>query len=307
MLDITILTEPGPRHVRPAEGELAALVHRIGGDGDHFLVVQAIPDLPDLFIQVWHRTGEDYTLEHRADSPDRHFQTSVGSPEAVVSAITAWAGGRRDGWDSGLVWEQLEFPKAKPVPPIEIADEQRRQLEDRVREVLVGGYATRAELAELAEDHLVSGRRRRPVSRAQAEALADRMWRERVEEQAGWEGETDPERLSRAFAELDAAGITAREHFTCCRTCGNGEIGAAGSPDARGFVYFHTQCTDAAAAGHGLTLLYGGFDGSPETTAAVGREVVAALTRAGLPTSWDGDPGRAVTVTPLAWKRRLIG
>ena len=41
----------------------------------------------------------------------------------------------------------------------------------------------------------------------------DRLWGERLAEQAGWEGETDPERLTRAFAALDAAGITARENL----------------------------------------------------------------------------------------------
>ncbi|MFI1283892.1 DUF6891 domain-containing protein [Streptomyces sp. NPDC020858] len=306
MLAITVLTEPGPRHVRPAEGELAALVHRIGGDGDHFLVVQTIPDLPDLFIQVWHRAGGDYTLEHRAGSPDLHFGTSVDGPGAVAAALTAWADGRREGWDAGLLWEPVELPPAEPVPPLDLDEEERELLEDRIREVLAGGYTTRDRLAELAEDYLVSGDRR-PVSRAQAWVLADRMWVERVEEQAGWEGETDPERLSRAFAELDTAGITARENFTCCRTCGNTEIGAEGGPDARGFVYFHDQCTDAASAGHGLTLLYGGFDGSSATTAAVGREVVAALGRAGLTAEWDGDPGQSITVTPLDWRRRLVG
>jgi hypothetical protein len=137
--------------------------------------------------------------------------------------------------------------------------------------------------------------------------LADRLWLERVAEQASWRGETDPERLTRAFTALAAAGITAREHFTCCRSCGQAEIGSEGGPDARGFVYFHTQCTDSAAAGHGLTLLYGGFDGSPDTTAAIGREVVAALGAVGLPTEWDEDPGRAITVTPLDWRRRLVG
>ncbi|MFJ7586642.1 DUF6891 domain-containing protein [Streptomyces sp. NPDC097617] len=306
MLAITVLTEPGPRHVRPAEGELAALVHRIGGEGDRFLVVQTIPDLPDVFIQVWHAAGGAYTLEHRAGSPERHFGTSVDGPESVIATMTAWASGRPDGWDAGQVWERADFPPVPPVPPLELDEEERGLLEDRVRTVLAGGYTTRDRLAELAEDYLVSGDRR-PLSRAQAAALADRMWLERVEEQAGWEGETDPERLSRAFAELDAAGITARENFTCCRGCGEAEIGAEGGPGARGFVYFHDQCTDAAAAGHGLSLLYGGFDGASATTAAVGREVVAALSRAGLPAQWGGDPGRAITVTPLTWHRRLVG
>jgi hypothetical protein len=192
------------------------------------------------------------------------------------------------------------------APPLDLDDVERAELEQRVRVMLVGGYASRAELAELAEEYLVTADRR-PVSREQAQTLADRMWVERVAEQATWEGETDPERLTRAFAALQDAGITARENFTCCRSCGQSEIGAEGGPDARGFVYFHSQCTDSAVAGQGLTLLYGGFDGSSETTRTVGAEVVAALDAAGLHTNWDGDPGRAITVSPLDWRRRLVG
>ncbi|WP_218011198.1 DUF6891 domain-containing protein [Herbidospora mongoliensis] len=190
------------------------------------------------------------------------------------------------------------------IPPLDLGDEDRDLLEARVRKSLIGGYVTRRELAEIAEDYLVSGDHR-PVSPAQARRLADQMWTERAAEQAAWSGETDPDRLTRAFQALEAAGITAQENFTCCRSCGQAEIGAAGSPDARGFVYFHSQCTDAAADGHGLTLLYGGFDGSP--TASIGREVVAALAEAGLPAAWNGDPGQAITITPLDWRRRLVG
>lgn len=76
------------------------------------------------------------------------------------------------------------------------------------------------------------------------------------------------------------------------------EIGGEGGHDTRGFVSFHSQCTDSAAAGHGLTLLYGGFDGSSETTASIGHEVVAALAAVGLHTEWDQDPGRAIAVPP---------
>lgn len=113
-------------------------------------------------------------------------------------------------------------------------------------------------------------------------------------------------RRCRAWGARKKAGI-ARENFTCCRNCGQSEIGSEGGPDARGFVYSHTQCTDSAAAGHGLMLLYRGFDGSSETTAVIGDEVVAALEAAGLSAEWDRDPGRAITVTPLVWRRRLVG
>lgn len=133
------------------------------------------------------------------------------------------------------------------------------------------------------------------------------MWLERVAEQEGWRGETDPERLARAFASLEESGITARENFTCCRNCGQTAIRGEAAPDARGFVYFHSQCTQSAAAGDGLTLLHGGFDGSPDSATAVEHEVVAALDACGLRTEWDGNPHTPVNVTPLNWRRRLVG
>ncbi|MET8785552.1 MULTISPECIES: hypothetical protein [unclassified Streptomyces] len=305
MLEIAVRTENGERHVRVSAEELAGLVRRIGDDGDRFLVIQRIPDLPDVFAQVWHPAGGDYTLEHRDGTAERHFQASARRPESVIAVLTGWAR-QEAGWDAGTDWSPLDMGPAREVPPLDLEQDEREELERHVRVVLTGGYASRAELAELAEEYLVT-EGRRPVSREQAEALTDRLWRERVAEQAAWQGETDPERLTRAFAALEADGITARENFTCCRSCGQSEIGAESGPDARGFVYFHTQCTDSAAAGHGLMLLYGGFDGSSETTAAIGDEVVAALRSAGLRTEWDRDPHRAVTVTPIDWRRRLIG
>ncbi len=305
MLEITVRTENGERHVRVPLGELAALVHGLGGPGNRFLVLQRIPDVPDVFAQVWHEDGDDYALEHRDGAAHWHFGTTADRPETAIAALTGWARGEA-GWDRGLTWSPLNLPPAGEVPPLDLAEDERANLERHVREVLAGGYASRAELAEAAEEHLVTADRR-PVSREQAQALVDRLWRERIAEQASWQGETDPERITRAFSALEDAEIAARENFTCCRTCGNAEIGDEAWPGARGFVYFHAQCTEAAVAGHGLTLLYGGFDGSAETTAAIGAEVVAALTAAGLPTRWDGDPSRAITVTPLDWRRRLVG
>ncbi|HUQ54176.1 DUF6891 domain-containing protein [Lentzea sp.] len=303
MLEIVVKTENGERHVRVSAEELDGLVRRIGGEGDRFLVLQRVPDLPDVFVQTWHEDGGDYAVEHR--DAGGYFEAAADEPGTVVSALVGWAR-QESGWDSRLTWSPLDAGPPREVPPLDLGDHEVEVLEDRVREVLAGGYASRAQLAEVAEEHLVTGDRR-PVSRKQARALADRLWLERVAEQASWQGETDPERLTRAFAALDAAGIIARENFTCCRTCGHAEIGDEAGPGTRGFVYFHSQCTEAAVAGRGLTLLYGGFDDSEETTAAVGAEVVAALEAAGLSVVWNGDPGRAITVTPLDWRRRLIG
>lgn len=306
MLEIKVKTEDGRHRLRPSDRELAELVRRIGGEGDHFLVVQRIPDLPDDYIQVWHDGGEDYTVQYRDGRPDQHYQAVLDGPEPVVAVMTAWAR-REPGWNAGSDWSPVDLGSAEPVPPLDLDADDLAELEKCVRVAVLSGYGTRAEMVEVACEYLVTEDDPEPVSRAQGFRLVDRLWRERVAEQAGWEGETDPERLTRAFEALDDAGITARENFTCCRSCGMAEIGGDGSPDARGFVFFHLQGTESAVGGHGLMLYYGGFDGSSETTAAVGHEVVAALRGAGLPATWDGDPGRAIDVEPLDWRRRLVG
>lgn len=305
MLPITVKTERGARHVRPTADELGGLVRRLGGQDDKFLVVQRVPDLPDVYIQVLREADGEYALEHRDGGPDRHFQVRLSSAEPVVAAMAGWAAGS-PGWDDGLTWRSLDFPLPDPPAPLGLPEAEREQLEAQVRLAVAAGYRTRADLAELAEEYLAT-EERRPVSPAQAEALADRLWMERVREQEHWQGETDPERLTTAFTLLEEAGFVARENFACCRSCGLAEIGAEAPPESRGFVFFHYQCTEHAAAGHGLSLYYGGFDGTEDTTTAVGREVVAALERAGLATRWDGNPGTAIEVTPLDWRKRLVG
>ncbi|NEC09645.1 hypothetical protein [Streptomyces sp. SID7909] len=304
MLSVKVETENQQTRTRVSAEELGDLVHRIGARGDNFLVVQRIPDIPGTFIQVWHTAGGGYELEHRTGTATSHVRTVVDHPDRVLALMTRWAR-EEPGWDAGTVWESAGIPEPEPVP--ELAEEIRAQLEPRVRVLLRGGYETVGTLTEAAEEYLVEDGVR-PVSRDQARELVERLWLERVAEQRGWADEvTDPDRLERAFARLDRSGITARENFTCCRSCGMSEIGAAGREDARGFVFFHGQGAEHAAAGHGLALYYGGFQDSPERTAAVGREVAAALGEAGLTVEWDGSPDKAIELTGLDWRKRLVG
>lgn len=294
-------TESGRTDTRVTARRLRELVRGLGGADGRWLVLQRIPDLPDVFAQVWHEPGGDYRLEHRL-GPDGFFGTDLMDAERVADLLTGWA--RQEArWDAGVDWDPVDPGPGEDVP--EPPDAARQAVEECIRQLLRAGYGTRADLARTAEDHLV-GSELEPLSPAQARRLVDRLWLERVAEQRTWQGVTDPERLAGAFEALDASGITARENFTCCRGCGMTEIGAE-REGARGFVFFHRQSTESAADGHGLALHYGAFDGCADTTAAVGREVVAALHSAGLSTRWDGSPDRAITVEPLDWRRRLVG
>lgn len=303
MLEIKIATENQQTHTRVSDQELGDLVHRIGMTGDRFLVVQRIPDIPGTFIQVWHEVDGAYDVEHRTGGAATHVRALVGTPGQVAALMARWAR-QEPGWDSGIGWESAGLPEPEPVP--EIAADIREELEERVRELVHGGYGTVADITESAEDYLVCDGVH-PVTLAQARQLVERVWLERVEEQRHWPEVTDPDRLERAFAVLDRRGITARENFACCRSCGTGEIRGEGREDARGFVFFHVQGTDGVVAGHRLMLYYGGFDKSAETTAAVGREVAAVLGEAGLTVEWDGSPDRAIELTGLDWRKRLVG
>ncbi|MFD3482036.1 DUF6891 domain-containing protein [Streptomyces sp. NPDC058665] len=302
MLAIRVRTENSREYERISAGQLGVLVERIGDADDSFLVVDRIPDLPCVFIQVA-RGAECYSLEYRDGQAGPMFGTELADAESVTRIMVAWAR-QEAGWDAGVVWDRVELPPAEPGP--ELDEETRREVEEYVRGLIRRGYDGREQLAEDAEEWLVDGDDR-PVSAAQAQQIVDRLWLERVEEQAGWEGETDPERITSVFAGLDAAGIVARENFTCCRGCGLAEIGAeAEDPQTvRGFVFFHMQGTESVAAGGGLSLYYGGFDGSEDTTTAVGDEVTTALKAAGLSVKWDGSPGSAIDVTNLDWRKRL--
>ncbi|MFE1076526.1 DUF6891 domain-containing protein [Streptomyces sp. NPDC058783] len=303
-LAIRVETENWQTHARIRAAELRELVTRIGHADDRFLVVQRIPDIPDVFAQVWHEEGGEYRLEHRA-AADAFFGTDLDDPHRVADLLTGWAR-REPGWDAGVAWEPIDLGPEKDVP--ELPDGIRQQVERLIRERLRCGYDSRKTLVEIAEEYRdPDADDERPVSRAQAWQLVDRLWLERLAEQETWGEEiTDPDRLTRVFRALDAAGVTARENFACCRGCGTAEIGAE-REGARGFVFFHRQSTEAAAEGYGLMLHYGGFDGSEETTTAVGHEVVAAFAGSGLSTEWNGDPGRAIEVSPLNWRKRLEG
>nr|BFE57253.1 hypothetical protein GCM10020063_017790 [Dactylosporangium thailandense] len=103
----------------------------------------------------------------------------------------------------------------------------RRTAVEIVREVVAGGGDPAAAWALVAE--------------AFAEHRADA---------ATWPAVTDNDRLTTAFARLDAAGIVARASFTQTLTDGGHEIRAIlrDRPGARGFAFYHEQDESSCVA-----------------------------------------------------------
>jgi hypothetical protein len=192
----------------------------------------------------------------------------------------------------------------------------REQAELWVRAGFLSGYEMAEELVELAEEEVEddggddgddgTGERGEPLTIEQAAEIVAAA-RERLDaEEATWPDVTDFDRLEQAFAGIEERGVVARMNFTCCRSCGLSEIGdeVEEPGSTSGFVFFHFQGTEAAVKGHGLTLYYGGFDGTEQATVDAGWVVKEELARAGLVTDWAGDPGQGISISPFAWRRR---
>jgi len=142
-----------------------------------------------------------------------------------------------------------------------------------------------------------------------AATLTERALATHVAEQETWPAVTDCDRLDSAFAELDTVGIVARQHFSCCGTCGATEIQdemeqaeKAGLP-VRGFTFFHVQDTEHAVGGEWLYLSYGASHKDQAAAVAIGHEVVDVLGRHGLAPSWNGKHAHRIAL-PLTWQRR---
>lgn len=185
----------------------------------------------------------------------------------------------------------------------------REQLSELAYHLVRAGYGDRDDaVAEVIEILDVAG----PDLAFAGEAVDTALEAVRDEENH-WEL-TDNDRLARAVIALEVNGIVVRENFTCCQTCGFGEIGdeVAATEElgvmVRGFAFFHWQDTERAMSGQGLCLSYGAMVTADQAAyeraaLAIGHEVVESLEREGLVVSWPGDLDRRIEVD-MMWRRR---
>jgi hypothetical protein len=195
-----------------------------------------------------------------------------------------------------------------PAPANDGVEELIVELREQIESDVAAGFDDAATIVERAVDTFEN-----EADAAMLEDHAGRFVAEELaahgERQRGWPDRTDCDRLDAAFAALEIAGVVARQHFTCCGTCGLAEIDreiaaveAAGTR-TRGYTFYHWQDTEAAVDGYGLCLYYGSCFEGEAADLAIGHEIVAELERHGLSVQWNGSLDRRIEV-PLDWKRR---
>ncbi len=182
-------------------------------------------------------------------------------------------------------------------------------LHDFIRTHVAAGYRTDEEIVNDAVELFAENGAGPAAILTAARAIADQAAAAHADVQASWTGPTDCDRLDAAFAELELAGILARQHYSCCGSCGATEIAGEmerasreGQP-ARGFTFFHIQDTEHAVVGESLYLSYGSLSRDQSESVGIGHEVVATLSRHGLTPAWNGKLAHRIAL-PLTWQRR---
>lgn len=201
------------------------------------------------------------------------------------------------------------FGRKKPSIPEDKLQEHLDELRSYIVRDLRGGYAVPDEIVDSALEVLSD------ECDADLRPHAERIFAEEAgtlrTEQLSWPSVTDCDRLDQAFANLEASGIVCRQNFSCCGTCGSGEIwdeideARSGGATVQGYAFFHMQDTESAVDGYGLHLNYGAVDDGEAPALDVGRRIADELSGIGLQVEWDGSWAKRIGVK-LDWKRRLM-
>lgn len=129
--------------------------------------------------------------------------------------------------------------------------------------------------------------------------------KECIEEEKSWPDVTDCDKLTSAFMELDEEGIVAREHFTCCGSCGASEIHAEADGNHFGYVFYHAQDTESAQETGNLYLAYGHIGLAKKSSSEVAEMIVDKLKNFGLDVVWNGNTNTRILVQNLKWQKRI--
>lgn len=182
------------------------------------------------------------------------------------------------------------------------------ELRDVIDLDVKGGYESREQIINNALDFLM-GEYDPEWIEEQSEKLTDDALNQQYDEQKHWKHVTDCDKLDEAFAELDRHGIVARQHFTCCQTCGHSEISqeikkTEKHRPVQGYVFFHWQDTESAVRSEYLYLAYGSVSGKESESEQIASQIVATLARAGLDAEWNGSVRSRICIRNINWQRR---
>lgn len=192
--------------------------------------------------------------------------------------------------------------------PNKLTNEILEELRSYIDRDVAGGFLSADEIVETVVE-ILGNEADSEALRVEAVKATALAMNAHASDQSSWPSVTDCDRLDSAFAELDKIGIISRQNFSCCGTCGSGdilEVMSAVSAEGRsvhGYAFYHAQDTESATEGYGICLNYGADQDNEAAALAVAKKVIDVVEAHGLTTIWNGTWGQRITVS-MDWKRR---
>jgi hypothetical protein len=199
-------------------------------------------------------------------------------------------------------------PQNSSVPAKPVAREVLQDMEECIELHVAAGFMTEEEIVTSAVEYASENYDAATLT-PHAEKITKQKLAVHLSEQANWPAVTDCDRLDAAFAALEGKGIVCRQDFSCCGTCGSGEIWdemdqtQKKGVHVRGYAFYHMQDTESAVVGDGLYISYGSKQDTEPAAIAIAQEISEALKQQGLKTDWDGTWKMRIGVK-LDWKKR---
>jgi|SRR5687768_3395559 hypothetical protein len=187
-------------------------------------------------------------------------------------------------------------------------EETISKMRDYIRREVAGGFSSTDDICRIAVE-IYSDKHDPSVLLPHARTLVQEIIDAQLSKQANWEKTTDCDRLDQAFRDLESQGIISRQNYSCCGTCGSGEIWdemvalQSEGKNIRGYTFYHEQDTQHAVDGEGLYLNYGSIEENVPAQIDIGHEIVRILNQHDLATDWNGDLQYRIFVN-LNWQRR---
>lgn len=189
-----------------------------------------------------------------------------------------------------------------------LTDEDRNDVRVLIRNLAWGGFDSRADIRQTAEESLSQDTWSQSdlawLDREVDAALDEKRRTERT-----WSGATAFDKLDQVFTNLKASGILALHRAGNTQSDGwddanqfRDEAGGASSGfDAT--VFYHGQDLDRVLEDRVLLLTYGVFPGSMRTAQQIASETVGALVGAGFDAVAPADENQRIEIRNITWTK----
>ena len=182
-------------------------------------------------------------------------------------------------------------------------NKSERYVYEAIKNWVWSGFYNEADIQEMMDDILDGD-----CDEKMLLSLVSKEFELKKSEEANWPGETDYDRLAKAFDKLHEEGVCALHNAGYTMSGGleavTEAVAQASARRYRSYCFYHSQDMERAIKGNGLYLAFGSLDGDETLSVEVGKAIVSALQANELEVEWNGGTKDRIFLPKITWQKR---